>query len=143
MPRAAPDHLLGIDRGGLSQAQAKHRLEVDGPNALPDPQRHSVWGLLGELLREPMLALLMACGVVYLALGDAAEAALLIGFSFVVIAVTLFQRRVPWSFEQESSSESPHLNWWLATGSCWPRAIGFRLMASWSRRNISPLMNPL
>jgi len=93
MPRAAPDHLLGIDRGGLSQAQAKHRLEVDGPNALPDPQRHSVWGLLGELLREPMLALLMACGVVYLALGDAAEAALLIGFSFVVIAVTLFQRQ--------------------------------------------------
>jgi Ca2+-transporting ATPase len=45
------------------------------------------------VVREPIFLLLIACGVVYLLLGDAPEALMLLGLVFVVMALTLFQER--------------------------------------------------
>lgn len=76
---------------GLSQDEAVRRLAADGPNELPGGERRSTARILGEVLREPMLALLLAGGVAYLLLGDRAEALILLGFATFSIAVTVVQ----------------------------------------------------
>lgn len=78
---------------GLSSAQAQERLRQDGPNALSASDRPGGCALLLEVLREPMFLLLVACGVVYLALGDRQEALMLLGFVGVVILMTWAQKR--------------------------------------------------
>ena len=78
---------------GLSSDQARERLRQDGPNALPDPARLGPQAVLWEVLREPMFLLLMACGAIYLALGDRQEALMLLGFVALVIVMTWVQKR--------------------------------------------------
>ena len=78
---------------GLSHEQARERLVRDGPNELPATGRRSAWGLLRDVVREPMFLLLVACGAIYLALGDRHEALMLLGFVAVVIAITYVQKR--------------------------------------------------
>ncbi|MFY8119139.1 MAG: cation-translocating P-type ATPase, partial [Roseateles sp.] len=65
----------------------------DGPNELPAAARDGVLQLLGELLREPMFLLLLACGLIYLLLGDVHEALMLLGFVLLVIVMTFVQKR--------------------------------------------------
>jgi Ca2+-transporting ATPase len=80
--RAAP--------AGLSEAEARQRLESEGYNELARRPRRSIAGVVLGVLREPMLLLLLVGGGVYLALGDLGEALMLLafaGFSVVVTAV--------------------------------------------------------
>jgi Ca2+-transporting ATPase len=88
---------------GLTVAQAHRRLERDGPNELPAATGHSAWVLLQDVLLEPMFLLLVACGAIYLALGDRHEASMLLGFVLVVIAITYVQKR-----RSENSLEALH-----------------------------------
>ena len=59
---------------GLSEAEAQVRLKTEGYNELPRPDRRTPLRIVLEVLREPMLALLLGGGAVYLALGDLKEA---------------------------------------------------------------------
>lgn len=81
------------DIDGLSPAQARQRLALDGPNALPTSRRRSVLRLARDVVAEPMFLLLVACGALYLALGDRQEALMLLGFVFVVMSITFAQQR--------------------------------------------------
>ena len=76
---------------GLSSAEASARLAADGPNELPKAGRRSYIRIVGEVLREPMLALLLLGGVAYLLLGDLAEALILLAFATFSVAVTVIQ----------------------------------------------------
>ena len=76
---------------GLSAADAVARLAADGPNELPKAGRRSYINIIGEVLREPMLALLLLGGVAYLLLGDLAEALILLAFATFSVAVTVIQ----------------------------------------------------
>ena len=76
---------------GLTSTEALARLAADGPNELPKAGSRSALRIVGEVLREPMLALLMAGGVAYLLLGDLAEALILLGFATFSVAVTVIQ----------------------------------------------------
>ncbi|UIJ46308.1 cation-translocating P-type ATPase [Sphingomonas cannabina] len=76
---------------GLSRAEAEHRLACEGPNELPRQGRRTVLSILLGVLREPMLFLLVAGGLVYLALGDHQEAVMLIAFAGFSVAVTVVQ----------------------------------------------------
>ena len=78
---------------GLSSAEAAARLQRDGPNALPEPERRRPWTTVANVLREPMLLLLLAATAVYMLLGDPQEAALLGASVFVVIGLTVYQER--------------------------------------------------
>lgn len=78
---------------GLTAREADDRLRRDGPNELPAAGRSGALQLLWEVVREPMFLLLVACGVLYLALGDRQEALMLLGFVGVVIAMTFVQKR--------------------------------------------------
>lgn len=76
---------------GLNAAQARERLAIEGPNALPRPRRRTPFRIALEVLREPMLAMLLGAGVVYLLLGDKAEAAILLAFAGLSTAITIVQ----------------------------------------------------
>jgi Ca2+-transporting ATPase len=80
-----------ISHQGLSASQARERLDRDGPNELPRPDRRTPLRIALDVLREPMLAMLLAAGTVYLLLGDTAEALILIVFAGFSIAVTIIQ----------------------------------------------------
>ena len=78
---------------GLSEAEAAARLQAEGFNELPSAKPRSIFAIAWEVVREPMFLLLVACGVVYLVLGDREEALMLMGFVFVVMGITLYQER--------------------------------------------------
>jgi Ca2+-transporting ATPase len=81
------------DCTGLTEAEVQHRLERDGPNELPSARKRRFWHILLDVVREPMFLMLIACGVLYLILGDMEEALMLLGFVFVVMAITLYQEQ--------------------------------------------------
>jgi Ca2+-transporting ATPase len=76
---------------GLSEAEAQARLKAEGYNELPRPDRRTPLKIILEVLREPMIALLIAGGVVYLALGDWHEAVILLVFANLSIVITVIQ----------------------------------------------------
>jgi len=83
----------GATDAGLTDAEARSRLTRDGPNELPVSRPRSVLRLLGDVVAEPMFLLLVACGLIYLALGDRNEALMLLGFVFVVMGISFVQQR--------------------------------------------------
>ncbi|MFZ6681094.1 cation-translocating P-type ATPase [Undibacterium sp. Tian12W] len=76
---------------GLSSAASSERLLAIGPNELPSAKPRKVWAIAWTVLSEPMLLLLIACGSIYLLLGDLREALVLLAFVFVIIAITFYQ----------------------------------------------------
>ncbi len=89
--------VVGIDERqraqwtGLSQEEARRRLERDGPNDIEPARRRSILGRLLGLLTEPMFALLLAAVLIYLALGDRGEGGTLAVFVLAVLGLTLMQ----------------------------------------------------
>src|SRR5450631_3650522 len=78
---------------GLSDAEAAAAFAQFGYNELPSAKPRSIFKIALEVMREPMLLLLVACGTTYLLLGDVQEAIILLIFVMVVIAITLYQER--------------------------------------------------
>jgi Ca2+-transporting ATPase len=78
---------------GLSEADAKQRLAKDGPNELPRSKRRGVLTLMREIASEPMFLLLVACGIIYLVLGDRQGALMLLVFVLVVMSISFVQQR--------------------------------------------------
>lgn len=76
---------------GLSSAVSKERLQAVGPNELPSARPRNIWAIAWTVLSEPMLLLLIACGSIYLVLGDIHEALVLLAFVFVIITITFYQ----------------------------------------------------
>ena len=76
---------------GLSEAEAQARLKAHGYNELPRPDRRTPFRIVAEVLREPMLALLLGGGLVYLLLGDLKEAVILLGFALLSVLITVIQ----------------------------------------------------
>src|SRR5690606_4717281 len=89
----AGDHrpLTAPEYAGLRSDEATAALSRDGPNELPQSRGHHGWTMLWNVLREPMLLLLIAAAVVYLLLGDPQEAIALGVSVLVVIGLTLYQ----------------------------------------------------
>ncbi|MGC1455381.1 MAG: cation-translocating P-type ATPase [Nitrospirota bacterium] len=78
---------------GLSEQEAADRLRREGFNELPSSKQRSIFAIAFDVVREPMFLLLVACGTIYLILGDLREAIMLLGFVFVVVGITLYQER--------------------------------------------------
>ncbi|MBZ5679243.1 MAG: cation-translocating P-type ATPase [Acidobacteriia bacterium] len=81
----------GVQLAGLSSAEARGRLRVDGPNELPSSKPRSIAAIAWEVIKEPIFLLLVACGTIYLFLGDVQEALMLLGFVFVVTGISFYQ----------------------------------------------------
>ena len=78
---------------GLTEDEAARRLRDEGYNELPSSHSRGVLSIALEVVREPMFLLLVACGVVYLLLGEPKEALMLLGFVFVIMGITIVQER--------------------------------------------------
>ena len=78
---------------GLTDAQVLNRLKEEGYNDLPSAKPRNIFAIAFSVFREPMFMLLVACGVIYLLLGDRQDALMLLGFVFVVMGITFFQER--------------------------------------------------
>ena len=78
---------------GLSEHEAAQKLKEEGLNELPSTKKRGLSTIAFEVMREPMFLLLVACGSLYLFMGDVKEALMLLGFVFVVMGITLYQER--------------------------------------------------
>ena len=76
---------------GLSEADAQARLKTEGYNELPRSDRRTALRITVEVVREPMLALLLGSGVIYLALGDVKDALVLLVFAIMAVLITVVQ----------------------------------------------------
>ncbi len=76
---------------GLSTAEAEARLRRDGPNELPQDQRRRLPRIVWDAVQEPMLQLLLAAGLIYLVLGNLAEALILLGFAVLNVLMVVVQ----------------------------------------------------
>jgi len=55
---------------GLSNEEAQRRLLQDGPNELPSRETRGIFGIVTDVIREPMFLLLVGAGSIYFVLGD-------------------------------------------------------------------------
>jgi len=78
---------------GVSEQEAALMIKQHGYNELPFQKRRNVFMIFLNVVKEPMLALLLACGLVYLFLGEADDALMLLSFVFVVMGITFYQER--------------------------------------------------
>ena len=98
---------------GLTESEATGRLARDGPNELPRSKPKNILRLLREIVTEPIFLLLVACGVIYMLLGDKHEAMMLLGFVFVVMGISFYQqRRTERSLEALRDISSPRALIW-------------------------------
>lgn len=80
-----------MEFSGLSDSDAASRLKADGPNELPRREQRTALKIIPDVLREPMLAMLLGGGVIYLLLGDAKEALILLAFACLSVLITVVQ----------------------------------------------------
>jgi Ca2+-transporting ATPase len=76
---------------GLGAAEAAERLRRDGRNELPQERARGTLRIVLDAVREPMLQLLLAAGIIYLAIGDLAEALILLAFAVLNVILVVVQ----------------------------------------------------
>lgn len=86
-----PDTTLGTPETGLSAAEAASRLREEGYNELPRQERRTLVTIAFDVLKEPMLALLLGGGLVYLLIGEPFDASLLLVFACLSVGMTIVQ----------------------------------------------------
>ena len=87
MPSPAPS----VPLRGLTEADAQTRLISEGYNELPRSARRTPLRIVSEVVREPMLVLLLAGGAIYLAIGDLQDALVLLAFATLSVMITVVQ----------------------------------------------------
>ena len=78
---------------GLSDEEAKKRLNENGYNELLSQKKQSLLSIFLNVIREPMLILLLGAGLIYLLIGETNDALILLLFVFVVVGITFNQER--------------------------------------------------
>lgn len=78
-------------RTGLSGVAAANRLKSEGYNELPRHGQRGVLRIIYEVLTEPMFALLISGGIIYLLLGDKMEALFLLLFATLSVTISIVQ----------------------------------------------------
>lgn len=78
---------------GLTKTEVVAKLKKHGYNELPSETHKSLLRLILSALQEPMIALLVLAGLLYLLLGDRLEAGLLLASIMVILSISLYQER--------------------------------------------------
>jgi len=81
------------NKTGISQKEAAEKLEKEGYNELPSSKPKSIFNIAIGVVKEPMFLLLVACGTLYLILGDIQEGLMLLSFVFVVMGIEFYQEK--------------------------------------------------
>ena len=78
---------------GLTGIKAAELLRTEGPNSLPSSKPKNFLAIALGVVKEPMFILLVACGSLYVVMGDLQEGIMLLGFVFVIMAIEFFQQK--------------------------------------------------
>ena len=78
---------------GLSSQQVEKQREKYGFNELEKTKNKTLFTIVIEVFKEPMFLLLLACGVLYVILGDYLEGIVLLSTILIMIGMTIFQHR--------------------------------------------------
>ena len=78
---------------GLSDEEARRRLSQFGPNEIPKRGKRGVGAIVRDVVTEPMVALLIVAGVIYLMIGELRDSMILIASMMVLILITIVQHR--------------------------------------------------
>ena len=76
---------------GLRAADVARQLALDGPNELPTAKQRSVVRLTWDVVREPILLLLLGAGTVNFLLSEPLDGIVMLSFVLLVIAISIFQ----------------------------------------------------
>ena len=93
MPTPIPIENRILTQSGLSQSTVLRRQEEEGFNELPTSRPEPFYHIAFEVLREPMVYLLLGCGLVYFFIGDQQESFMLLGFLGLIVGITIFQEQ--------------------------------------------------
>lgn len=86
IPYNFPRHLTG-----LSTRQVESSREKFGYNQVDAGKRNTWLSMLLDIIKEPMLLLLFAVAIIYLVVGNYAEAAFMLGAIIIVSAISFYQ----------------------------------------------------
>ena len=78
---------------GLSASAVLEKQAKEGLNELPSSKPKNILALAWGIVKEPMFLLLVACGSLYLILGDVQEGLMLLGFVFVIMGIEFYQEK--------------------------------------------------
>ena len=78
---------------GLTSQEVASKLEKEGYNELPSSKPKNVAQIALSVVKEPMFILLVACGTLYLTLGNLQEGIMLMGFVFVIMGIEFYQEK--------------------------------------------------
>jgi P-type Ca2+ transporter type 2C len=78
---------------GLTSDQAKEKQRTEGYNNLPSSRPKNFFSIAIRVVKEPMFILLVACGSLYMVMGDIQEGSMLLGFVFVIMGIEFFQEK--------------------------------------------------
>jgi Ca2+-transporting ATPase len=78
---------------GLPSHEAADRARRDGFNELPAAERRTWFASAWEVASEPIFLVLIACGTIYIFLGDVQEAIMLLGFVALIAGISLYQEQ--------------------------------------------------
>lgn len=92
-PAGKPSKRATLEHQGLTAAQVLLAHQGGSHNILPGQEPKSFMAICLEVMTEPMFLMLVVAGVLYLFLGDRAEAIVLLGSVLVIIGMTIFQQR--------------------------------------------------
>ena len=78
---------------GLTSVQVAEKLVSEGLNMLPSSKPKNFFSIALGVVKEPMFVLLVACGTLYLVLGNLQEGIMLLCFVFVIMGIEFFQEK--------------------------------------------------
>ncbi|MFY9153029.1 MAG: cation-translocating P-type ATPase [Prolixibacteraceae bacterium] len=78
---------------GLNEEVVREKLRKEGFNELPSSKPKNLFAIAWGVVKEPMFLLLVACGALYLILGDVQEGLMLLGFVFVIMGIEFYQEK--------------------------------------------------
>ena len=81
----------GVALDGLSSLEAARRLATDGPNELPTAMPRSLLRQSWDVVRQPMLLLLVGAGTINFLLAEPLDGVILMLFVVVVIGISIYQ----------------------------------------------------
>lgn len=78
---------------GLTNEEAKKKLIQDGFNEIPSEKKKKIWHFIYEIVREPMVLLLLISASIYFFFGDTIEGSMLLFFILFVMGITIYQEQ--------------------------------------------------
>lgn len=80
-----------LNLSGLSEENVRKRLIKYGPNEIAADKSRGILKLIIEVLKEPMVLLMLGINFIYFLIGDIQEVYSLLTFLILIVVITIYQ----------------------------------------------------